>query len=750
VAKIFCPLPVAGRGIVGKMQTLSESTDAELLRAWNGGRCQDSFRALVGKYLGLVRGLALRRTGDAALADEIAQTVFARLAAKAGKISAQPTLAPWLHHCAWCETASAVRRESSRRRHMNAYADHLRASQAGAAGTLLHAALPHLDDALRALPGDDQRIVLMRYYEGRGLRDIAAALGKTEAAVRKQGQRALEKMALRLRRRGTAVSAAALAAGLGAVLSQPASAAAVAVISSTAAAGGASLTLLDHVLALMNTKTKTALVTAACMAVPLAWQWQRASGMEEQLATTQKNAVAIRGQLSLLKDQRTAPPGRGIRAVSGTAGDLSGTAAGSAAEWESALKNPDPLLRSQRLAGLMASLTAESAPQVAELFKKLRSEKSGGQYEMEHRHFLRAWGRLDGEAALANCRNGDGKVNSTGETLAALAGWAQASPDKARAWLDAQEPGEVQTNLALGLIDGWSLADFDAASAFATSLPRSTVRDQFRELLLQRALASGGVPEAQRWFTGIPGDEHNTLYKQRAFDELIGAMMQRDPAGAAEWITRMGRQNFMSGNGIPELASRLASSSPGEALRWLEALGMGEGEAAEKTTQGFASVLSAWSQIPPLPARGCKLTPIIQRMTKWPRRTPRSWRRLTGHPRSHGPTASGMLVSDQQRERRPPARCFARRATLRARFWRRLVTATGRSTVLPVTERWCCTGRHWRMPSLAWSAGTSRPGATSLRSTINSQRPLRSKPQFAKPGPGPMPKRRKRLWRKPA
>jgi len=591
---------MAGRGIVEEMETLPESTDAELLRAWSGGRCQESFRALVAKYLGLVQGLARRRTGDAALADEIAQTVFARLAVKAGRISAQPTLAPWLHHCAWCETASALRRESSRRRHMNAYADHLRASHAAAAGAPLHAALPHLDDALRALPGDDQRIVLMRYYEGRGLRDIATALGKTEAAVRKQGQRALEKMALRLKRRGAAVSAAALAAGLGAVLSQPASAAAVAVISSTAAATGAKLTLLDHVLTLMNTKTKTVLITAACMAVPLVWQWQRTSNMEDELATTQKNSAVIKGQLGLLKDQRTAPPGRAGRAVSGAAGDLSGTTAGTAADWEAALKHPDPLVRSQRLAGLMASLSAESAPQVSDLFKKLRSENS--QYEMEHRHFLRAWGRLNGEAALASCLGGDGKVNSTGETLAALAGWAQGSPDKARAWLDAQEPGEVQTNLALGLIDGWSLADFDAASAFAASLPRSQVRDQFRGLLLQRALASGGVPEAQRWFTGIPGDDHNTLYKQRAFDELLSAMMQRDPAGAAEWITRMGRQNFMSGKGVPELAGRLAASSPNEALRLLETLGMGEGEAAQNTSQGYASVIDTWSQKDPAAA----------------------------------------------------------------------------------------------------------------------------------------------------
>lgn len=92
------------------------------------------------------------------------------------------------------------------------------------------------------------------------------------------------------------------------------------------------------------------------------------------------------------------------------------------------------------------------------------------------------------------------------------------------------------------------------------------------------------------------------LYKQRAFDELIAALMTRDPSGAAAWITQMGRQSFMSGDGIPELAAQLAGSSPTEALRWLDTLGSGTGEAAGKTNQGFARVLSTWAEKDPVAA----------------------------------------------------------------------------------------------------------------------------------------------------
>lgn len=477
------------------MESPDTMTDADLLRAWNGGRCQPSFQALVKKYLGLVQGVALRRTGNASLASDVTQAVFAGLAAKAGRIEAQPTLAPWLHHCAWCESTSALRRESTRTRHMKAYADHLRtAGDSDASAPHLQDVLPHLDAAIQALPREDQRIVLMRFFEGRGLRDIASSLGKTEAAVRKQGQRALEKLALRLRRHGAGVSTAALAAGLGAVLSQPAHAAAVTAISASAAATGAKLTLLDHVLTLMNTKTKTALLTAACMALPLVWQWQRASGMEDKLAAAARESRSLKAANAMMRDPDVLRAARSSPALPGA---ITGNATGSVADWESALKHADPLQRMTRLASLMATLTPGNAPEVSKLFKRLRGE-SGGKllYETEHRNFMRAWGRLDGQAALASMSSEKGEPNDSSESLAALAGWAQSDPDAARLWLESLPPGDVPTALALGLIDGWALQDFDTAAAYATGLPRSTARDQFRALLLQRALAAGGAPEA--------------------------------------------------------------------------------------------------------------------------------------------------------------------------------------------------------------------------------------------------------------
>jgi hypothetical protein len=111
--------------------------------------------------------------------------------------------------------------------------------------------------------------------------------------VRKQGQRALEKIAHSLRRRGVAVALPAIATGLGAALCQPAHAAAVPAISSSAAgvAAGVQSTYTGYFLTLMNTKTKSAVITAAWMAVPLLWQSQRVANLEEKLDAAQQESA---------------------------------------------------------------------------------------------------------------------------------------------------------------------------------------------------------------------------------------------------------------------------------------------------------------------------------------------------------------------------------------------------------------------------------------------------------------------------
>src|SRR5688572_13007456 len=86
------------------------SGDDGLLQAFASHGSQDAFRALVEKYLGLVRGIARRGLGDPQAAEEVAQNVFTILARKAQRLKATPSLAGWIHRVTVIECADALRR----------------------------------------------------------------------------------------------------------------------------------------------------------------------------------------------------------------------------------------------------------------------------------------------------------------------------------------------------------------------------------------------------------------------------------------------------------------------------------------------------------------------------------------------------------------------------------------------------------------------------------------------------------------
>ncbi|MGI9243017.1 MAG: RNA polymerase sigma factor, partial [Verrucomicrobiales bacterium] len=73
-------------------QSNQTQRDSELLANFVSRGDEGAFEALVTRYLPLVLGVATRRTGSRALAEEIAQNVFTLLAQKARRLVSHPTV----------------------------------------------------------------------------------------------------------------------------------------------------------------------------------------------------------------------------------------------------------------------------------------------------------------------------------------------------------------------------------------------------------------------------------------------------------------------------------------------------------------------------------------------------------------------------------------------------------------------------------------------------------------------------------
>jgi RNA polymerase sigma factor (sigma-70 family) len=254
-------------------------TDAELLQEFVKRDAENAFAELVNRHISVVYSAACRETqGDLSVAQDITQLVFIELVRKAVSLQSHPTLAGWLYTCV--RYVSANLRRADHRRNM-------REEEASAMNELLRPApndpvweeiRPALDDAMHELDDRDKDAVVLRFFEGKSLREVGDALRLTENAARMRVDRALEKLRKALAGRGvhstSSVLAGVLAAGI--VATPPALTASVtsSALAAATVAAGSTATLFG-----IMTLTKPAMVglsalAVAAVSIPI-WQQQR-------------------------------------------------------------------------------------------------------------------------------------------------------------------------------------------------------------------------------------------------------------------------------------------------------------------------------------------------------------------------------------------------------------------------------------------------------------------------------------------
>jgi RNA polymerase sigma factor (sigma-70 family) len=169
-----------------------------------------AFRELVTRHFNMVYSASLRQlNGHTHLAEDVAQSVFADLARKAGLLPRGVVLTGWLYEAARRAAANAVRREQRRRqREKEAITMHEPVPEPS---TDWEEIAPILDAAMGQLSAHDRNAVLLHYFERKGFRAIGAVFGISDDAAQKRVTRALGKLRSILMRRGVTVSAATLA-----------------------------------------------------------------------------------------------------------------------------------------------------------------------------------------------------------------------------------------------------------------------------------------------------------------------------------------------------------------------------------------------------------------------------------------------------------------------------------------------------------------------------------------------------------
>jgi RNA polymerase sigma factor (sigma-70 family) len=237
--------------------------DMALVREYAASQSEPAFAQLVARHLNFVYSSALRRTGDAQLAGDVAQAVFIILARKAGTLGAGTVLTGWLYRTVQFAAADALKQHRRRQqREQEAYMQSLFNPPDG--DETWKQIAPVLEAALDKLNARDRDAVLLRFFENKTLAEVGAALGVSEDGARVRVSRALDKLRKLFTQRGVDSTADAITSAIaGNSISVAPAALAKTVtavgIAKGAAAGGSILILVKGTIKMMtSTKTFTA------------------------------------------------------------------------------------------------------------------------------------------------------------------------------------------------------------------------------------------------------------------------------------------------------------------------------------------------------------------------------------------------------------------------------------------------------------------------------------------------------------
>src|SRR5580698_7210656 len=163
---------------------MTEPDDISLLRQYVETSSEQAFGTLVSRHINKVYSVALRHTRNPHQSEEITQAVFVILARKARGLGKRVILSGWLYQTARLASVTYLRSEIRRTRreqeaHMQSLFDDPAVDEAS------RQIIPLLDAAMAGLITTDRHAVVLRFFDGKSLRELGAAMSASEEAAKK-------------------------------------------------------------------------------------------------------------------------------------------------------------------------------------------------------------------------------------------------------------------------------------------------------------------------------------------------------------------------------------------------------------------------------------------------------------------------------------------------------------------------------------------------------------------------------------
>ncbi len=602
-------------------------TDLDYLTAFAESGDEAAFAKLVERYAPLVYGVALRKTRHRQNAEEISQAVFLILARKAASLTTVRSLAAWLHRVTALESLKNLRQSATRDRHLVMIKENVGHEQAlREQPDRWKEIAPEIDEALGRLSMLDRDVLMLHYFEELPFKEVAKRVATTPEAAQKRSVRALEKLARFLKRRGVAVPAATLGAGLFAQLASSVpkdfgQALPSAVLHQLASVPAGSASAAPSLLSIMTvSKLTISTVTAFVLAAALPVTWQAFSSnspasMRDGTSKGPRSPVAIGAQRSNQMPENVAA--LDLKALERELRRLVQS------------EEPDPAAE-RALRRLMFTLDVEEISPVIRLLEQIAKP------ERIHEIMLAAfsrWAEFDPRSATIKAAGYPPAGKGSYPLRGAFVTWAMSDPEAAEAWLLSADTAFHEELLAFGAIDYLARQDPErglaAAQRWAQAKP-----DWNGSGLVQRALNSWITQDskaAMAWIAEEPSEVKRDQWMGDALEALGGreprlamnsldqimnlerreevmwnvywGWMMRTPT-AIEYFTEVNGAETWPLHLVQGVGDALARSFPDSALRQAKEI-----EDLKRRDRFLSGVLSglAWSD----PAKGTEAAELI-------------------------------------------------------------------------------------------------------------------------------------------
>jgi len=177
-----------------------QETERELIERCGRGE-PDAFRALFEKYKDMVYSVALRYSGDPAVAQDIAQDTFLKLYTAIGSFRGDANFDSWLYRLVVNSCFDLKRKTRRLTPLFDEMLSLMRTPDLSVLDEVLRAELSaHVKSVVDALAPDQRMVVVLRYTQGLSYEEIAEILGCAPGTIASRLNRAHKILARRLAR----------------------------------------------------------------------------------------------------------------------------------------------------------------------------------------------------------------------------------------------------------------------------------------------------------------------------------------------------------------------------------------------------------------------------------------------------------------------------------------------------------------------------------------------------------------------